>query len=294
MSGAASNQKSEVLFLNGRFLPLAQAYISPMDRGFLYGDGIFETIRVYSGKVFRLTDHLKRLACSAKALKLPLPCSSDELRRVIRELLKRNHLTDAVVRIALSRGVGGRGPSLRANFQPTLLITASPFHGYPSEYYEKGIRVIFASIRLDVASPLPRHKTANYLLYILARAEAEESGAVEALLLNSRGEVAEAATANIFIVRQGRVITPPLRANILPGITRKVVLDICAQRGIPHAQRTIDPNELLAADEVFITNSLMEIMPVVKVGTKKIGSGRPGPLTRNLRQMYQALTARLS
>jgi len=277
----------DIVFLNGRHLPLSQAGISPLDRGFLYGDGVFETMRVYQRRVFRYEDHAERLAASAAALKIALPYSSEEIRQAIQTLLETNGLPDASVRVTLSRGVGPRGPSIRAELTPTLVITTSAFHGYPPKWYEKGIRTIVSRARLDAESPLPRHKTANYLLYILARAEAEEAGAAEAILLNTRGEVAEAAASNVFTVTAGKVSTPSLQANILPGVTRKVVIEICEGRGAPVAERLFDASQLTAADEVFLTNSLMEIMPVVIVGEAKIGEGVPGAVTRSLQQAYR-------
>jgi branched-chain amino acid aminotransferase len=282
----------DIIFINGTFLPLSEARISPMDRGFLYGDALFETMRVYQRKVFRFEDHARRLASSAAALRIALPFSSQEMHKAIRSLLDANQLGDASVRIALSRGEGPRGPSIRGPFQPTLVIVASAFHGYPTDWHEKGVRAIISRIRLDVTSPLPAHKTANYLLYILARAEAEEAGAAEALLLNTRGEVAEAATSNVFMVRGGTVCTPALSANILPGVTRKVVLDICKQQGLPCDERIFRPDQLMAADEVFLTNSLMEIMPVIAIDGNQIGHGVPGPVTRRLRAAYQELVRR--
>ena len=280
-------QPGEIIFLNGALVALSEARVSPIDRGFLYGDGVVETIRVSQGHPFRFGDHAERLAASAAALKIPLPCPAEEMRRAIQRLVEANRLSAASVRITLSRGVGPRGPSLRAHFSPTLVITASPFQGYPPEWYEQGIRTLLSRVRLDAGSPLPRHKTANYLLYILARAEAEEAGAAEALLLNTRGEVAEAAASNVFMVRDGKVSTPALQANILPGVTRKVVLEICRERGVPVEERLFDAAELLAADEVFLTNSLMEIMPVVKVGEGRIGKGAPGPVTQTLAAAYR-------
>jgi branched-chain amino acid aminotransferase len=275
------------VFLNGELLPLSRAHISPLDRGFLYGDGIFETLRAYQKRAFRLDDHLERFSRSAAALKLPMPYSAAAIKEAIRSLLEANKFSDASIRIALSRGVGPRGPSIRGPFQPTLAIVVSPFHGYPADWLEKGIRVAISSVRLDAASPLPRHKTANYLPYILAREEADEAGAAEGILLNSREEVAEAAAANVFIVSGGKALTPSLEANILPGSTRGMVREICGERRIPAEERLFGAEQLLRADEVFLTNSLMEIMPVAVVADRVIGRGAPGPVTRLLTSAYR-------
>ncbi len=286
-----------ILFHNASFVPLSQARISPLDRGFLYGDGVFETLRVYGKRLFRFEDHAERLAASAAALRIPLPCSARQMREAILALLEANGLSDASARIAVSRGVGLRGPSLRGEFRPTIVIMVSPFQGYPANWCENGIHVIASRVRVDASSPLPSHKTANYLTYILARAEAEDAGAQEALLLNSHGHVAEASTANVFLVEQGRVVTPSTQANILPGVTRKVVLELARARRLPVEECLFGLDRLLSADEVFLTNSLMEIMPVTSMQNADrrlvFSDGRPGALTRALAGAYRALIREL-
>jgi len=256
----------DCVYVNGEVVPREDARVSPFDRGFLYGDGLFETIRAYAGVPFMLDAHLHRMGASAAALGIPMP-ERAELGEAVTRLIELNQIGDAYVRITVTRGphTGALAPAEPA--EPTVLVEARKLHPYAPELYENGATVVVSSLRHDSDSPLRRHKTTNYLLSILAKREARERGADEALLLDAAGHVAEGATSNIFCVRRhgGRdstLLTPPLDMNILPGITRATVLDLAREAGIETGETRLTLDDFCSADEIFLTNSLMEIMPV--------------------------------
>jgi branched-chain amino acid aminotransferase len=294
MAAAGSYQKrvsSLHVFLNGDIVLEEEALVSVRDRGFLYGDGIFETLRSYNGIPFLLEDHLQRLASSAQALEIPLHYSLEELQTVVENLLRLNRLMDAVIRITLTRGESPHyGLQPPEEVQPTLIIQSHPFHPHPEESYKQGIRLVLSPYRRSTTCPLARHKTANFLTGIMARQEATYKGAQEALFLNTEGQVCEATVSNVFLVESGRIVTPSLEANILPGITRKTVLGACQREGLPASEELFGIERLLKADEVFLTNSLMEIMPVSHVEDKGIGRTIPGKITHRLMEAYKRLT----
>ncbi len=273
-----------LIYLNGKTVPEEQAYISIKDRGFLYGDGLFETIRAYKGHPFRLDAHLDRLFTSAKELKIHLNHSSDELHQAVQSLLKLNKLADAYIRITLSRG----------HNHPTLLIVTKPLTQYPQEYYKHGISIIVSKTRISTSWPLAAHKTLNFMNNIMAREDANSLGAQEVLFLNTDAQVAECSVSNIFLVKNNEVITPSLKANILPGITRKVVLEICRQNGIAAREDFFNLERLIAADEVFLTNSLMEVMPVSTIDKRPLSLPVPGRLTKYIMEAYRKQTSSLS
>ena len=279
------------VYLNGRFIAAGEASVSIRDRGFLYGDGLFETMRAYAGRVFRLDDHLARLEASAEFLRISVPHSRLEFTDVISRLISTNALSDGRVRIALTRGAGGKGLLFTDDFEPTVLVEAGPLPSRPERLYAEGMALIVADLRQNARSPLPNHKTANFLRYLLARQQAADAGADDALILNTNDHVAEASVANVFLVRDRDVITPPLDAGVLPGITRKVVLQLCGTLGLPCAEAAFGLPELFAADEMFLTNSLMEVMPVREVEGKPIGRQCPGPTTRRLHAAYRERVA---
>jgi len=277
------------VYLNGDFVPQAEARVSVLDRGFLFGDALFETMRAYRGRLFRAGAHADRLAASARALRMALPCTKEGMLRSAHELVRRNELDDAYVRVTLSRGTGGKGLGLDGDFARTLVIVARTLTPYAPHLYSEGMSLVTASIRQNAESPVPRHKTANYLTYLVARQEAADAGADEALLLNTRGEVAEASVANVFAVTGACVVTPPPGAGILPGITRGAVIELCAAHGIPCAERTVTPPELARASEVFLTNSLMEVMPVRSLDGHPLNGACPGPVTARIAALYRGL-----
>jgi branched-chain amino acid aminotransferase len=282
------NQNALLINLNGQFLSADAPAVSALDRGFLYGDGLFETLRTYGGAPFLLDEHLARLNASAAELRISDGLDTRLIAHNLGELLRLNGLdaADAYVRITLTRGVHLGRLELDPTPRPTVSIAARPLRPLPPAFYEQGIPAIIASIRQNADSPLPRHKTLNYLGNLLAKTEARDRDAHEAILLNTRGEVAEAASSNVFLVRGSRLLTPPLTSNILPGITRAEVLRLAGAAGIPTGEQPVLPDELHAADEVFLTNSIAELLPVRSIDGRAVGPGEPGPLTRTLHAAY--------
>ncbi|MFP4055536.1 MAG: aminotransferase class IV [Candidatus Brocadiia bacterium] len=273
--------------VNGQATPAAAPAIGALDRGLLYGDGLFETLRAYDGVPFLLDEHVARLNASAAQLRLCDPLDPDILRGDVVELLRLNDLGDAYIRITLTRGAHAGVLELEPTPRPTVSIVARPLHPPSPRRYERGIAAIVAAIPQSADSPLPRHKTLNYLANLLARTEARQRGADDAIRLNTRGEVAEAASSNLFLVRDGNLLTPALEANILPGITRQVVLRLAREGNREVHERTVRPEELGEADEVFLTNSIVELLPVCRIEGQPVGDGRPGPVTRELHEAYR-------
>jgi branched-chain amino acid aminotransferase len=278
---------SEIVYLNGSLIPRSQAKISALDYGFLYGFGLFETMRAYGGQVFRLDSHLNRLVRSAETLGLPIEAL--DLKGAVRDTIQANKLSDARVRITISIGEGGMVPAPSTCKQPTVLILAGHYKPYPKQVYEKGFRAVVSSIRRNSQSPLSRLKSANYLENMLAKQEARAAGVDEAICLNEKGLLAEASMSNIFLVNDGILRTPGEESGILPGITREVVLELASQLGINTLEQDIRLDELFQAQEAFLTNSLMEIMPLTKIDGKPIGSGKPESVTRRLMANYKKL-----
>lgn len=273
---------TQVVYVNGRFVPQEHARISVFDRGFLYGDGVFETLRAYRGRIFRLADHLDRLHRSAKQIHLTVPEAPDKLESLLYETLKRNELPDAILRLTLSRGEGS-GFDIAPDTPPTLVITARPVESLPKARYRDGVSVLLVP---DSAPHLPgaaqQAKSANFLPYILARRMAREADHWDAVLLNHRGEVCDASTSNVFVVHDGTLKTPPLNEYVLAGITRKGVLELALRLGIEAREETILASDLLQADEVFLTNTGIELLPVTRVNDTAIGMGKPGAVTARL------------
>jgi branched-chain amino acid aminotransferase len=281
----------EYIYLNGNFVRENEAKISVFDRGFLYGDGLFETMRAYQEKVFMLEDHLLRLYNSAKILKIPLRQEKGDLKGAVEKLIKLNRLSDAYLRITVSRGRHSGRLTFDDKFNPTIVIMAKKLSHYPFEDYLKGIRVAIVDIRQNSFSPLSNHKSLSYLSYILAKEEARLKEAKEAILLNSEGLVAEGATSNIFLARKGKIYTPSESDHILPGITRKVVLSIMDKLKLRVKEGDIAPKELFRADEIFIANSIIEVMPVREVNDNIIGDGKPGNICQSLKEAYRRLAS---
>jgi len=278
---------SEIVYLNGILMPRNQASISILDYGFLYGFGLFETMRSYGGRVFRLDKHLSRLARSAEILGLPIGVAN--LKEAVMATIQANQLSEARIRITISIGEGGMTPDPSTCQKPTVLILAGHYQPYAKQVYQTGFRAVVSSIRRNSQSPLSRLKSANYLENILARQEARKAGVDEALCLNEKGLLAEASMSNIFLVTNGTLKTPGQGSGILPGITREVVLELASQLGINTLEHDIRLEELFHAQEAFLTNSLIEVMPLTEVDGKPIGSGRPGPLTKRLMVAYRKL-----
>ncbi|GAN32386.1 MAG: aminodeoxychorismate lyase [Candidatus Brocadia sp. AMX2] len=279
-----------VIFLNDKIVEEAEGYISTQDRGFLYGDGLFETLRAYSRKPFRLEDHVARLSNSSKHFDISFHYPSQEIRQIIEQLLFRNGLQDAYIRMTLSRGSGTHGLIPTGTYSPTFVIHTKPLVPYPAALYKTGVSLGTSPIRRSITCPLSTHKTLNYLTNYLVKKEAVEKGFHDAILLNTNGHVTECVVSNLFLVERGTVITPSLKANILPGITRKIILELCKENGIHASEDIFGLERVLAADEVFLTNSLMEVMPVSQINGQTVGRLVPGTVTSFLHVKYKALT----
>ncbi len=279
----------ELVYLNGMLLHASEARLSPFDHGFLYGYGLFETMRAYSGKVFRLGQHIDRLKVSAGFLGLGEKIAGYDLTGAVNDTVKANHLTEARIRLTLSAGPGDIIPSPERCEKPTLFVVARPYTPLPAEAYERGYHAHICSLRRVASSPVAGLKTTSYLPNQLARRETKLAGADEGLLLNERGELAEGIISNIFIMSDGVLVTPSPDSGILRGVTRAAVLELASALNLQKAERHLMPGDLLGVEEAFITSSTMEIMPLTQVDGTAIGSGRPGALTRKLMEAYKEL-----
>jgi branched-chain amino acid aminotransferase group I len=275
--------------LNGKIIPDTEGSISISDRGFLYGDGIFETLRSYDGKPFKLNEHIERLRNSSRKLMIDFEYTNSEISNNIKILIEKNNIQNACIRITLSRGTGGSGLGISDSHKPTLLIQTKPFTPYEDKLYEEGMTLTVSKSMRSTSCPISCHKTTNLLKSIILKEEAKTKSANEVVILNTDGFIAECVVSNIFIVNNGSVITPSLDTNILPGITRRTVLDICNNSSIPASEERFTIETLIKADEVFITNSLMEIMPVSRIDDFKIGKVIPGDITQQVMSAYKCL-----
>lgn len=278
----------EIVYLNGSLLPLSQARLSPLDYGFLYGYGLFETMRAYSGRIFRLEKHLARLSRSAKLLGIDLKSDIPDLEKALYNTLQANNLSNARIRLTLSGGEGEPVPDLLPQ-NPTVIIVARRYTPYPPQVYEQGFKAIVSRIRRNTQSPASVIKSLNYLDNLLARRETKLAGADEAILLNEQGFLAEGSMSNIFLVSDNTLLTPSEDSGILPGITREVILELAPSIDMKTIERKIDLKELLQAEEAFFTNSLIEIMPLTQVDEQNIGLGRAGAVTQRLIAAYKEL-----
>jgi len=277
-------------YVNGAFVPKEDAKVSVYDHGYLYGDGIFEGIRAYDGRIFRLEQHLDRLFESARYLMLEIPLSRDELRAAILETVRRCGLRDAYIRPVISRGVGDLGLDPRKCRRATVVIIVDTIQLYPKEAYERGLRAITATtrkVRPDALSP--QAKTLNYLNNIMARLEANQAGVEEAIMLTADGYVCECSADNLFIVRAGAVWTPPAYLGILKGITRGAIIELAAKIGVPLAEQVFTLHDVYTADECFLSGTGAELGPVVEVDARPIGTGRPGPLSARFLRAFREL-----
>ncbi len=280
----------EIVHLNGSLVPLSQARLSPLDHGFLYGYGLFETMRAYSGHIFRLEAHLARLRRAAASLGLELDHLPD-MTQALYDTLDANHLGAARIRLTLSGGPGEPVPDMAACREPTLLITAREYLPHADSVYRQGFRVTVSAISRNARSPLSRLKSLSYLDNLLARRESRLAGADEAIMLNERGFVAEGSTSNVFLVSGNALRTPGEDSGILPGVTRSVVLELARSAGLAAVEEEMAPGEFALADEAFCTNSLIEIMPITAFGGEAIGRGVPGEVTARLTAAYRELVA---
>ena len=280
---------TEIIYFNGHLVPRAEAKLSPFDHGFLYGYGLFETMRAYEGHIFRLDRHLTRLRCSAESLGLRPKLDAFDLENACVETLQANKLKDARVRLTITAGEGDMTPDLNTCSNLTVLVAAKNFVPLPPERYEQGFKAALSFLRRDSQSPLSRLKCTCYVSNILARMEAKAAGCDEAIMLNELDYIAEGSTANIFLVSKGELSTPSLESGILPGITREAVLEIARDLNIKTVERQVELRELSRAEEAFVTNSIIEVMPLTWLNGEPIGTGKPGKLTRNLMAAYKEL-----
>jgi len=278
------------VYINGQYIDKDKASVSVFDHGFLFGDGIFEGMRSYGGKVFRLEEHLRRLWDSAKSIWLEIPITHEAMAQAVNDTLKRNGIEDGYIRLIVTRGQGTLGLDAHLCKNPQVIIITDHIALYPPEFYEKGLEIVTAStLRNNPAALSPQIKSLNYLNNILAKIEGHHAGCVEALMLNHKGEVAECTGDNIFLVTRGQLLTPPTDAGILDGITRGAVMELAAAAGIPVCQVALTRHDVYVADECFLTGSAAEVIPVVKVDQRVIGNGQPGPVTRDLAERFRAL-----
>jgi branched-chain amino acid aminotransferase len=279
-----------IIYLDGKFVPEEEAKVSVFDHGLLYGDGVFEGIRAYHGKVFRLEAHLERLYDSAKMINLTIPLKKEEFAELIYETLRRNNLTDAYIRPVVTRGKGDLGLDPRKCAKPTVFIIATSWGAMYGDLYEKGLQAITVSVRRNAAEALPPNaKSLNYLNNILAKIESIYKGGDEAIFFDTNGYLSEGSGDNIFIVKHGIVLTPPTLNN-LRGITREVVLECVRNLGIEHQEKNMGYFDLYTADEVFVTGTAAEVAPIVEIDGRKIGAGRPGPITKELMAAFRTVT----
>ena len=280
------------IYLDGQFYDKENAKISVFDHGLLYGDGVFEGIRFYQGRVFRLTEHIDRLFDSAKAICLTVPLDKPAMTEAVLETIRQNALQDGYVRLVVTRGGGDLGLNPALCPKATVFIIASKITLYPEEMYRTGLVVTTcATRRIPHGALSPMVKSLNYLNNVLAKIEAQQSGAGEGLMLNEQGYVAECTGDNVFIVKNGALFTPPISSGALAGITRGVVFELAAEFGIPISEPNMTRYDIYTADECFLTGTAAEIIPAVKLDTRPIGTGRPGPITAKLIERFHQLTA---
>jgi len=278
------------VYINGQMVPQEKALVSVFDHGLLYGDGVFEGLRSYGGRVFRLQAHVARLWESAQAICLEIPLTQEAMCEAIRSALRANRIEDGYVRAIVTRGVGTLGLDPNKCSKPQVIIIADTIELYPQELYEQGLEIVTTSVTRSPPTALnPRIKSLNYLNNILAKIEGLRAGCIEALMLNHKGELAECTGDNIFLVHQGTLLTPPLDAGILDGITRQAVIELARAGGIEVREMSLTQHDVYIAQECFLTGTAAEVVPVVKVDSRRIGSGKPGPITVDLKDRFHQL-----
>ena len=277
-----------IVYLNGKFVPLSQAKVSILDRGFCYGDALFETMRVYSGKIFQLDQHLDRLEQGAQSICLNLPELRERIQDILYETFNRNQGADAVIRLTITRGEGIIGKLWQADTSPTLSVYVRPYSATPDEWYQKGVPIsLIPHSAAKMGGLQEQIKSANYLSQILARKQAEDLNSVEGIMINEQGEVCDGTISNIFVIKDDVLSTPAVNGYVLAGVTRQVVLKLAFETGAICEERSMIADDILQGDEIFLTNTGWEVLPVTRVEGKAIGSGLPGPLTQALRREFR-------
>jgi branched-chain amino acid aminotransferase len=283
--------KDAKIYIDGKFYSEANAKISVFDHGLLYGDGIFEGIRFYNGRVFRLEEHLLRLWDSARSICLEIPMTMPDMTEAVLETIRQNHLRDGYIRLLVTRGIGNLGLNPTQCKSPSVIIIAATIALYHEDFYRKGLTIVTCATRRSNPAALnPAVKSLNYLNNVMARIEANLAGADEALMLNDAGNVAECTADNVFIVKHGQIFTPPVAAGALRGITRSVVFEIAAELGVKVRETDITRHDVFVADECFLTGTAAEIVPVVKADGRSIGNGKPGPITARIIARFRQVT----
>jgi len=278
------------VYIDGEYHPKSQAKISVYDHGLLYGDGVFEGIRAYNGVVFKLKEHIDRLYRSAHAIMLQIPITKEEMINIVLETLRKNNLKDAYIRLVVTRGVGDLGLDPRKCSKPTIIVITDTIALHKSEAKEKGITAMLTWVKRDPVDATSHEiKSLNYLNSILAKIEANINGVDEAICLDKNGFVCEGVAENIFIVKNGRIYTPPSYTGALPGITAETVKELAKSLGYEVLEKNITPYELFTADEVFFTGTAAEIIPVREINKRQIGNGKPGPITKRLMEEFSKL-----
>jgi branched-chain amino acid aminotransferase len=283
--------KEAKIYIDGKFYSEANAKISVFDHGLLYGDGIFEGIRFYNGRVFRLEEHLHRLWESARSICLEIPMTMRNMTEAVLETIRQNHLRDGYIRLLVTRGIGNLGLNPTQCKSPSVIIIAATIALYHEDFYRKGLTIVTCATRRSSPAALnPAVKSLNYLNNVMARVEANLAGADEALMLNDAGNVAECTADNVFIVKHGQIFTPPVAAGALRGITRAVVFEIAAELGVKVREADITRHDVFVADECFLTGTAAEIVPVAKADGRSIGNGKPGPITARIIARFRQVT----
>ncbi|WLR47488.1 branched-chain-amino-acid transaminase [Halobacillus litoralis] len=282
---------SQWIYMSGEYVKKEEAVVSVYDHGFLYGDGVFEGIRVYEGNIFKLDEHLNRLYDSAKSIMLEIPHSKEELEEIIAETVRRNQLETAYIRVVVSRGAGNLGLDPASCANPRLVVIAEALALFPKELYERGVRLASVSSRRNRPDVLPPQvKSLNYLNNILVKMEANQAGVDEALMLNDQGYVTEGSADNIFIVKNGTILTPPTYLGALEGITRNAIIDLAEDKGYKVKEQPFTRHDVYVADEVFLTGTAAEVIAVVEVDQRKVGDGKPGVVTNHLLSEFRKVT----
>ncbi|KHE66888.1 branched-chain-amino-acid transaminase [Halobacillus sp. BBL2006] len=282
---------SQWIYLGGEYVDKNEAVVSVYDHGFLYGDGVFEGIRVYEGNIFKLDEHLNRLYDSAKSIMLQIPYEKEELEEIIAETVRKNQLETAYIRVVVSRGAGNLGLDPASCSNPRVVVIAEALALFPKELYERGVRLASVSSRRNRPDVLPPQvKSLNYLNNILVKMEANQAGVDEALMLNDQGYVTEGSADNIFIVKNGTIFTPPTYLGALEGITRNAIIDLAEEKGYKIKEQPFTRHDVYVADEVFLTGTAAEVIAVVEVDQRQVGDGTPGVVTNHLLSEFRKIT----
>jgi branched-chain amino acid aminotransferase len=283
--------KESKIYIDGKIYSESDAKISVFDHGLLYGDGIFEGIRFYNGRIFRLQEHLARLWDSAHSICLEVPMSIPEMTGALVETIRANELRDGYIRLIVTRGVGNLGLNPTQCKRPSVIIIVATITLYPAEFYANGLTVVTCATRRTNPGALnPAVKSLNYLNNVMARIEANLAGADEALMLNDQGNVAECTADNVFVVKHGQIVTPPISAGALRGITRSVVFEIAAELGLKITEADVTRHDVFVADECFLTGTAAELIPVIKADGRTIGNGKPGSITARMMARFREIT----